>query len=262
MTNRVHLIHWHAAEAKQRAKMLRHAGFQVDVHTDAAPLRAIRENPPDAFVIDLSRRPSGGRDVAIWLRQRKATRGVPIVFAGGDPEKVAQVRELLPDAGYAEWRRIRGVLRRAIGNPPADPVVAGAMDGYSRTPLPKKLGIRAGSVVALLGAPADFARKLGPVPDDVQFRTQARGGPADVILLFAKSHAGLERRFPAAARALAEGGGLWIVWPKKASGVATDLTQPAVRAFGLGRGFVDYKICSVDETFSGLLFARRRPRLW
>ncbi|MCP4662787.1 MAG: DUF3052 domain-containing protein [bacterium] len=131
------------------------------------------------------------------------------------------------------------------------------MDGYSGTPLPKKLGIRAGSVVALLGAPAGFERKLGELPEGVRLKKQARGH-ADVILLFARSRANLEARFPAAARALAEGGGLWIVWPKKASGVASDLTLPAVRAFGLGSGFVDYKICAVDETFSGLLFARRR----
>ena len=67
----------------------------------------------------------------------------------------------------------------------------------------------------------------------------------------------MRRRFPAAAGCLAEGGGLWIAWPKKASGVATDLTQATVRSFGLGSDFVDYKICAIDETWSGLLFARR-----
>ena len=73
-----------------------------------------------------------------------------------------------------------------------------------------------------------------------------------------KSRAELARRFPVAARGLAAGGGLWIAWPKKASGVSTDLTQGHVREFGLESGFVDYKICAIDDTWSGLQFARRR----
>ena len=68
----------------------------------------------------------------------------------------------------------------------------------------------------------------------------------------------MTRRFPAAAAVLTERGAIWIAWPKQASGVRTDLTQAAVRAYGLERGFVDYKICAIDETWSGLLFTRRR----
>ena len=78
------------------------------------------------------------------------------------------------------------------------------------------------------------------------------------MLPFARSQADLVRRFPAAERALPEKGALWICWPKKASGIASDLSEPAVRAFGLARGLVDYKICAVNETGSGLCFARRR----
>ena len=129
--------------------------------------------------------------------------------------------------------------------------------GSSGTPLPKKLGICADSAVALLGAPEGFERKLGTLPDNVRLLKQARAG-AHRILLFAKSRSDLAKRFPAATRAMAEGGGLWIVWPKQASGVVTDLGEAHVRAFGLAAGFVDYKICAVDATWSGLLFARRR----
>ncbi len=129
--------------------------------------------------------------------------------------------------------------------------------GYSGTPLPKKLGIKAGSAVALLGAPADFESTLGGVPEGVRFKKQARG-KADVILLFARSRTELRRRFPSAANAVAETGRLWMCWPKKASGVATDLTQDAVRGQGLDNGFVDYKIAAIDATWSGLCFARRK----
>jgi CheY-like chemotaxis protein len=259
--SRVILIHWNAAEAKERAERLRRAGWKVNFPTGqgAAAFRAIRDDPPDAFVIDLTRIPSQGQAAATMLRQQKATRLVPIVFVGGDPEKVARVREYLPDAVYTQWDRIRDGLQRAIKHPPKDPLVPGTMDAYSGTPLPKKLGIQAGLVVALLGAPVGFERKLGAVRKDIRIKTQARGS-ADVILLFAKTRADLDRRLPAATRAMAEGGSLWIAWPKKASGVASDLTQREVQALGLGAGLIDYKIAAIDETWSGLRFARHRPR--
>ena len=193
----------------------------------------------------------------MWLRQRKATRRVPIVFVAGDPEKVARVRKLIPDAVYSHWRRLRSDLGRAIRNPPARPIVKQALAGYSGTPLPKKLGIQEGSTVAFLGAPPGFGQTLGRLPDGVRVRKTARG-QADRIVLFVRTRAELARRFPAAARSLASGGGLWIAWPKKASGVVTDLTQGHVREFGLAADFVDYKICAIDDTWSGLQFARRR----
>jgi CheY-like chemotaxis protein len=257
--DRVTLIHWNAAEAQERAGRLRSPGYQAETLTPqgAPALRALRENPPDAVVIDLSRLPSQGCAVATALRRQKATRLVPIVFVGGDPEKVARVRGLLPDAVYTDWSGIRDALRQAIRNPPTDPAVPDVMAGYTGRPLPKKLGIRSGSTVALLGAPPGFEQKLAPLPENVRLQKQARG-PASLILLFAKSRADLDRRFHTALRALAEGAGLWIIWPKQASRVPTDLTQNSVRALGLASGLIDYKICSIDDTWSGLLFTRRR----
>jgi CheY-like chemotaxis protein len=259
MVSRVILIHWKPVEGAVRARPLQRAGHDVEVRApgDQDELRKLVDDPPDAFVIDLDRTPSHGRDLALWLRQRKATRRVPIVFVAGDPDKVARVQELIPDAVFTQWRRIRGDLARAIRTPPAEPVVKHVLAGYSGTPLPKKLGIKAGSAVALMGAPPGFEKTLGKLPDDVAVRRSARGHP-DRIVLFVKSRAELARRFPVAARALATGGGLWIAWPKKASGVSTDLTQGHVRAFGLESDFVDYKICAIDDTWSGLQFARRR----
>jgi CheY-like chemotaxis protein len=256
---RIRLFHWNAAEGNQRAEELRRAGHEVDYQVALGPvdLRAMRECPPDAFVIDLARTPSQGRDVALALRQQKATRAAPLVFVEGDPEKTARVRELLPDAVYTPWPGVGGALERAMRQPPPKPLTPGVLAGYSGTPLPKKLGIRAGARVALLGAPEGFEDTLGTLPEGVRIVRTGRGRP-QLILLFAKSRAGLERRFPAAARALADGGGLWIVWPKKASGVVSDLGENEVRGFGLAAGFVDYKICAVDHTWSGLQFARRK----
>ncbi len=221
-------------------------------------MRAVAADPPQIFVIDLSRRPSDGLAVGVALRQRPATRSIPIVFADGDPEKVARTRRLLPDATYADWSKIRRALARALRTQPETPVVPGTMDAYSGAPLPRKLGIRPGSVVALLGAPAGFMRTLGTLPEDVRVQSRWRG--AGVIVVFTKSRADLDRRLPALARGLTDGGRLWITWPKQASGVATDVSERIVRAAGLRKGLVDYKICAIDDVWSGLCFTRRRAR--
>jgi hypothetical protein len=128
--------------------------------------------------------------------------------------------------------------------------------GYSGTPLPKKLGIKAGSVLALLAAPPDFDDTLGVLPEGVRVSRRAQG-KADVIVLFAGSLRDLDRRFDGARAAMSEGARLWIPWPKKASGVETDLTQSDVRRTDLDHGLVDYKIGALDATWSGLCFARR-----
>jgi hypothetical protein len=258
--SRVVVIHWQETEGAARVESLKAAGYDACFLTPRrgiADLRTLRERPPDALVIDLTRSPSQGRAIAIELRRQKATRLVPLVFAGGAPEKVASLRELLPDAGYAEWDRAAEAIGRALASAPTSPIVPSTMDPYSGTPLVKKLGVRNGCVVALLDAPEDFERKLGPLPDGAAVRRGARGA-ADLVLLFARSMRGLEKGFPRAARLLKQGGGIWIAWPKKASGVATDLSETSVRHFGLRASFVDYKVCAIDDTWSGLLFARRR----
>jgi len=257
--HRIRLIHWNATEAGARVARLRTAGYRVTGGPlDADGLRGLKASPPDAVVIDLTRLPGQGRDVALALRKAKATRRLPLVFVEGDADKVAGIRRQLPDAVYATWKGIRGALKRAIAGPPAEPAVPeSGLAGYSGTPLPKKLGIKRDAVVALLGAPADFLKTLGPLPDGVTIRRQARGR-VDLILWFIRSRADLDRRIARLAALLGPGDGLWIIWPKKASGVATDVTQTLVRETGLASGLVDYKICAVDETWSGLKFARRK----
>jgi len=256
---RIVLFHWNVGEAAERAERLRRAGYQADCFSEVIPseLRNFGQRPPAAVVIDLSRLPSHGREMAGALRRQKATRAVPIVFVGGAPEKLAAVKKLLPDAVYTEWDEIDAALRRAISNVPAAPVVPGAMASYSGTPLPKKLGIRPGAVVVLLDAPKHFEDVLGELPEGARLRRQTRG-PAQLVLLFCRSRVELDRRLPAARSVLAEKGGLWIIWPKKGSALEGDLTQAAVRERGLAAGMVDYKICAVDETWSGLLFTPRR----
>ena len=136
------------------------------------------------------------------------------------------------------------------------------MAGYSGTPLPKKLCIKEGARVALVNAPPDFESVLGALPDGAEFVSPSRKG-LDVVLLFARSRAELVRRFAGLAARIAADGSLWVAWPKRASGVETDLAEPDVRQHGLDVGLVDVKVCAVDETWSGLRFVYRlkdRPR--
>jgi hypothetical protein len=136
-------------------------------------------------------------------------------------------------------------------------MTAGPDTGYSGTPLVRKLGIAPGARVALLRAPDGFADVLGPLPDGVRVRRRAQG-PLDVIVAFCVARAELERSLPAWRAALVPAGGLWIAWPKRSSGVATDLGDGAVREAGLAAGLVDNKVCAIDATWSGLRFVYRR----
>jgi CheY-like chemotaxis protein len=252
------LIHWKPAEAEAHAEAFRQAGIAVEVVApkDGRAVRALASRAPDAFLIDLSRLPTQGQAVGIELRKTAGLRRVPLVFVGGEEAKVERVFRVLPDAAFLSWAELPGSLEDAIRGSPAKPATPNTMAGYSGTPLAKKLGIKASSVVAMVGAPEGFEAKLEPLPDGVRVHRQARS--ANRVLVFVDSVATLKRRFGAAARAVEEGGGLWIIWPKKASGVRTDVTETAVREFGLAASWVDYKICAVDETWSGLQFARRR----
>ena len=131
------------------------------------------------------------------------------------------------------------------------------------TPLPRKLGIKPRARVALIDAPDGFDATLGELPDGVAVRRRLGGTPNDVIVAFFMRSSLLERRLPGLCAALDPAGGLWIAWPKRASGVATDVTEHLVRALGLATGLVDNKICAIDQVWSGLRLVYRlrdRPR--
>jgi hypothetical protein len=257
----VQLIHWNALEARERGERLKAMGCSVRHEASNGPsfLRQLRENPPIAAVIDLTRLPSQGRDIALAIRQARATRRGPLVFVEGEPGTVARIRQLLPDAVYTTWRDLRASLKQAIERPPENPVVPGSvLAGYAGQPLLKKLGLREGMRVALINAPANFKETLGALPDGVRLRGHARGA-SDLMLWFLRSRADLDQ---CVARMAPRDDvrSLWMIWPKKASQPGTELTQPVVRRAGLAAGLVDYKVCSIDATWTGLLFTWRKTQ--
>ena len=130
--------------------------------------------------------------------------------------------------------------------------------GYSDTPLPRKLGIKPGANVALVGFPGSLEKLLGSLEPSVRLRSDLRArGPYDVIVVFVTTESDLRRRFAAARAKLRTAGGLWVAWPKRSSPLATDLKESHVRAHGLAEGLVDNKICAIDDDWSGLRFVVR-----
>jgi hypothetical protein len=132
-----------------------------------------------------------------------------------------------------------------------------ATAGYSGTPLVRKLGFKPGQRAAYVDAPAGFDALLGELPDGVVVLPRLRG-PLDLVVCFVTARAALERRLPALRRALEPDGMLWIAWPKRASGIETDMTEDVVRDVALPTGLVDTKVCAIDETWSGLRLVIRK----
>ncbi len=255
---RVKLIHWKEKELPERVDKLTNAGYEVDARMPqgVALLKAMEENPPVAIIIDLSRLPSQGRDYGILLRKRKGTRHIPLIFVGGEPEKVTRVIEVLPDATYISWDEIGPALESAIANALEAPAVPeSAFDAYKGKALVEKLGIKANFQVVLYSPPDGFEKTLGKLPEGVVLH-EGEVESHDLSMWFTHSSETLEREI----KVIAEKAGqkpIWIAWPKKTSRITTDLTQQLVREVGLASGLVDYKICSIDETWSGLLFKKR-----
>jgi hypothetical protein len=132
------------------------------------------------------------------------------------------------------------------------------MAGYSGTPLPKKLGIEPGITVGLLNAPNHFDFDFGELPEDVEVVRDSDDAPADIYIIFATRAAEAERAFIRATSLLPPDGAIWVAWPKKASGVDTDILEDTLRDLFLPTGMVDNKVCAIDETWSGLRFVVRK----
>ncbi len=252
--SRLRLFHWKAEEAAPLIGTLKAAGHSVEYEEKLASYRKARESPPDAFVIDLSRLPSHGREVAIFLRGSKATRHVPTVFVGGDPEKVEGVRRVLPDARYTSPGRLIATLRQV--KPLANPVrPSQMMDRYAGRTTAQKLGIGKDSRVAVIDPPSDYAKAIGQLPEGAWFEEE----PAEackMALWFVRDPAGFQAALPE-MRKVAAKSRLWILWRK---GKQDGLDGNVVRQGALDVGLVDYKVCSVNQTWSAMVFTVKKAR--
>jgi hypothetical protein len=254
---RVRLFHWKAAEAEPLLESLLAAGYEVDYEErpDYRITQTIRSEMPAAIVIDLSRLPSHGREIAVFLRGAKSTRHIPIVFVDGLPEKVEATRQKLPDAVYTTAGRIAAALKKAIAEAPANPVIPPQMmERYTARAAAQKLGIKPGDKVALFDPPRDYAAVIGALPDGASLLEQPRGA-CPVTLWFLSDPAVYQEALPR-MRTRAAAGKLWVLWRKGAK--QGGLTENLIRDLAIAVGLVDYKVCSVNEVWSGLLFAVKK----
>jgi hypothetical protein len=255
----VRLVSWDPRAARERARILKKAGFTVDasVLRPSGLIGQFRDNPPGAILIDLDRLPSHGRAVAIVVRGGKSTRHIPIVFAGGEETKVKTAREQAPWGIFTDWPGAAAALKKALKQPaPADSGES-YMQHYVGSSLVKKLGFKPDMRAALLGAPEDFVDRLGELPEKVEFETKM-SPQTKMAIWFVRSLRELAEETEYLSARLPEGVSLWIVYPKQTGRFKVDFTQYDVRAMGLAAGLVDYKICAVDSDWTGLKFARKK----
>jgi CheY-like chemotaxis protein len=254
--SRVRLIHWNKAEGAERVKLLKRAGFTVEYNAqfDSRIMRQCRENPPAVFLIDLSRLPSQGREAAIGLRQSPKTRHVPIVFCDGVAEKVKQISAILPDAVCCTSETLVKALREA--KPVSAPVrPADMMNRYGSRTTAQKLGIKEGSAITVVHPPGNFRSVLGELPGGAEFVEEAGA----VTICFVHSVSAVREEMSRLRQEAAKTK-LWIAWRKKSAPVTDGVTEDLVRTTGIALGLVDYKVCGIDDTWSGMLFARSKAR--
>jgi CheY-like chemotaxis protein len=251
LMSRVRLVHWNADECPEKAELLQSAGHEV-VH--GGEYRDWRHDPVDAVVIDLSRLPSHGREVAAGLRGAKATRHIPIVFVEGAPEKVDKIRQLLPDAVYTTWPKVQGALKKL--KPVTSPVVPQQMmDRYASRTTAQKLGVKERSTVTVIDPPRDYAKVLGDLPA----HTEINEDPdvlSPVTVCFVRDPEALPEILEL-GRKIAGKTRFWICWQK---GKKTGFNDIPIRNAAVALGLVDYKVCSLDPTWSGLVFAMKKAR--
>jgi hypothetical protein len=179
-----------------------------------------------------------------------------LVFVGGEAEKVAAIKKQMPDAVYVSVAGVGAALKKAIRNPPSDPVVPRQMmeTAPGRTAA-QKMGIRAGNVVGLIDPPADYLRVIGELPEGVVMEEDSPQA-CPITIWFVHDAGEYEAALPS-RRALAARSRLWIVWQK---GRRDGLNGNFVRECALAMGLVDYKICSLDGMWSGMVFTVKKAR--
>lgn len=247
---RVRLIVWNEAEALERSEAIKELGHEVDSRVPQGPelLRELRETKPQAILIDMNRVPSKGRWLALAVRESKILRPIPLVLIGGDAVKVARIRETLPDAAYCDWDTLPAALKKVLTKPPLNPIPAKTSIATG-APLNTKLGLKPGLHVRLVDPPASFLKATGLDEEQV--------AAPDLTICFVSALPDLESQI----QDLAKAPPVWIAWRKQDSRKGQGLTMPTIREIAFAFGLVDYKICAIDNTWSAMLFTRRKTNL-
>jgi hypothetical protein len=257
----IRLICWNEELAKERARVLAAASFKK---VDASRLNTsrmignLRDAAPGVILIDLDRLPSHGFAVAVAIRGSKSLRAIPLVFAGGPEEKLARIRREFPDAVFTNWDAVAVAIKKAAAAPPLNPVKPMShMERYGNSYLVKKLGFKPNTTVACVAAPEDFEEQLVEIPEGVSLQTKMTAA-TDLAIWFVRSRRELDGVADYLGARLRNARSAWIVYPKQAGRYKVDFNLNDVRATALEAGLVDYRICSVDADWTGMLFTRKK----
>lgn len=241
-----------SAQESQRASELSALGYRVVSGPWSSPAIIRKKSaPPSVVVIDLSRAPSAGRDIAVAMRSHSTLVMVPFVLVDGSADKVAAIAKLLPDAIATTWAHIDATLKKARMKPPTGGKKLSVFAAYEGKSLADKLGIKMGTTVASIDAPPGLRAMIGALPEGAKFHTSAAA--RDLSLWFVRTPDEL-RASVAEMRPYAASGRLWIMWRK---GDAA-LNQTIVRKAAMAAGMVDFRIARIDEEWSGLRFTIRK----
>jgi hypothetical protein len=254
----IKLLSWHDDVETKAASLKR-----PDRRIDAVPLisasglvRELAHINPAVLIFDLDKLPSKSRVVALVLRSSKSARHIPLLFAGGLPEKIERIRIENPDAAYTTWSEAPKALEALLKHPPPIPAITLPRD-FSTTPLLKKLGVGEEMQVALIAAPDGFEELLGDLPEGAQLLPRITP-KTNLALCFIRSIEDLTATLDLLALRLPKQSSVWLVHPKRTSRHHVDFNQNHVRDAALATDLVDYKVCSIDADWSALKFARRR----
>jgi len=254
----IKLISWHE-DVKAKAAALKQPGARIDttplIRLSGAVGELARLNPA-VLVLDLDKLPSNSREIALVMRSSKSARHIPVLFAGGAPEKIVRIRTENPNGIFVQWPEAPQALAALLRQPPSTPPVMPPRD-FSTTPLPKKLGIHADMQIALIAAPDAFQELLGDLPENATITTRITPKTA-LALCFVRSLNDLAATLDLLTLRLPKQSSVWIIHPKRAGKYHVDFNQNHVRDHTLAVGLVDYKVCSIDADWSALKFAWRK----
>lgn len=243
---RIAVIHFKPEEAKPLLKKLGKEAKLVN-------FREFRKFEPDVVVISLARGASHGRAVGHLVRKQKWSRLIPIVFVDGEPDKVERLRGELPDATYTTTTKSAAAVKSALKAPRlSDPVIPTGIWNWTRA-LPDKIGLKPEMTVTLAGDSPDIERIVGPIAEQVRW-TERPSRATNLVLWFVRS----QQDVADGIRDVVGPWPLWIFWPKRSSRIKSDVTPAVLRDICNVYNLVDTKILSLDKTWSGMLFWRRR----
>jgi hypothetical protein len=247
----VWLVHPGAGESKRSAELIALSYRVVGGPWNSPEIIRKKAELPCAVIIDLSRSPSAGRDIAVAMRSHSTLVNVPFILVEGATDKIAAVKKLLPDAIATTWPRIRTALASARAHPPSGGRKLSVFAAYEDKPLAEKLGIKPHAIVASVSAPSGFRAILGALPDGAKIQNAAP--TRDLTLWFVHSTEELANRL-VEMKPHAASGRLWIIWRKGEE----SLNQNIIRKTALDSGLVDFRISRINDEWAGLRFTIRK----